>query len=107
MAYCHRDGDSRSCGATTIVSGQNFVFVDSHLWSVDGDGNTDVDDGYDNNDENYDKNEDNNENANVNDSNNLSISLESLGIDEGLREIMTSPKSDTSDKQKWYKTEAI
>jgi uncharacterized Zn-binding protein involved in type VI secretion len=41
MAYCHRDGDSRSCGATTIVSGQNFVFVDSHLWSVDGDGNTD------------------------------------------------------------------
>lgn len=41
MAYCHRDGDARSCGASTIVTGQDFVFVDGHLWSVDGDENTD------------------------------------------------------------------
>jgi uncharacterized Zn-binding protein involved in type VI secretion len=41
MAISHRNGDSRACGATTIVSGQNFVTVDGALWSVDGDNNTD------------------------------------------------------------------
>lgn len=41
MGYSHRHGDSRACGATTIVSGQNFVTVEGNLWSVDGDNNTD------------------------------------------------------------------
>jgi len=41
MAYSHRNGDVRSCGATTIVSGQNFVTVDGQLWAVDGDQDTD------------------------------------------------------------------
>jgi uncharacterized Zn-binding protein involved in type VI secretion len=41
MAYSHRNGDSRECGATTIVSGQDFVKVDGQLWAVDGDPNTD------------------------------------------------------------------
>jgi hypothetical protein len=41
MAYSHRDTDSRACGATTIVSGQDFVTVDDKLWSVNGDDNTD------------------------------------------------------------------
>jgi uncharacterized Zn-binding protein involved in type VI secretion len=41
MAYSHRNGDSRTCGATTIVTGQNFVKIDGQFWSVDGDGNTD------------------------------------------------------------------
>ena len=40
MAYAHRQGDMRACGATTIVSGQTFVNVDGKLWSVDGDKNT-------------------------------------------------------------------
>ena len=41
MAYAHRQDDTRSCGATTIVSGQTFVKVDGKLWSVDSDNNTD------------------------------------------------------------------
>jgi uncharacterized Zn-binding protein involved in type VI secretion len=41
MPAIHRDGDSRACGATTIVTGQDFVSVDGHLWAVEGDGNTD------------------------------------------------------------------
>lgn len=41
MANAHRNGDARACGATTIVSGQDFVLVDGELWSVDGDDNTD------------------------------------------------------------------
>ena len=41
MAYSHRQNDARACGATTIVSGQDFVLVDGKLWSVDGDNNTD------------------------------------------------------------------
>ena len=41
MAYAHRDGDARACGATTIVAGQSFVTIDGKLWSVDGDNNTD------------------------------------------------------------------
>jgi uncharacterized Zn-binding protein involved in type VI secretion len=41
MAYSHRHGDSRACGATTIVVGQDFVTIEGQLWSVDGDPNTD------------------------------------------------------------------
>lgn len=36
----HRQGDLRSCGATTIVTGQNFVKVNGQLWAVEGDQNT-------------------------------------------------------------------
>lgn len=41
MAYSHRQTDARVCGATTIVSGQDFVTIDGQLWAVDGDPNTD------------------------------------------------------------------
>ncbi len=41
MAYSHRHGDSRACGATTIVVGQDFVTIEGQLWSVNGDPNTD------------------------------------------------------------------
>ena len=41
MPPVHRHGDARTCGATTIVSGQSTVFVNSKLWAVEGDGNTD------------------------------------------------------------------
>jgi uncharacterized Zn-binding protein involved in type VI secretion len=41
MAAIHRQDDSRTCGATTIVSGQSTVFAGGKLISVDGDGNTD------------------------------------------------------------------
>lgn len=41
MAYSHRNNDTRVCGASTIVSGQDFVKVDGQLWSVDGDPNSD------------------------------------------------------------------
>jgi len=37
----HRHGDSRVCGATTIVSGQNKVYINKRLVSVEGDTNTD------------------------------------------------------------------
>jgi uncharacterized Zn-binding protein involved in type VI secretion len=40
MAYAHRQDDQRSCGATTIVSGQSFVTVDGKLWAVENDQNT-------------------------------------------------------------------
>lgn len=40
MANAHRATDTRSCGATTVVNGQNFVRVDGLLWSVNGDPNT-------------------------------------------------------------------
>lgn len=40
MVDVHRHGDLRSCGATTIVSGQGFVYVDGQLWSVEGDNNS-------------------------------------------------------------------
>jgi hypothetical protein len=43
MAICHRNGDARACGATTVVSGQDFVKVDGQLWAVNGDPNTDGD----------------------------------------------------------------
>lgn len=40
MPAVHRHGDARSCGATTIVSGQSSVFVETKLFSVQGDPNT-------------------------------------------------------------------
>ena len=45
MTQVHRNGDLRVCGATTVVSGQNFVFVDDKLWAVEGDKNSDGDGG--------------------------------------------------------------
>jgi hypothetical protein len=39
MAYSHRDGDSRACGASTTVTGQDFVIVEGALWAVNGDPN--------------------------------------------------------------------
>lgn len=40
MTICHRNGDSRDCGATTTVVGQSFVKVNGQLWAVEGDPNT-------------------------------------------------------------------
>lgn len=40
MPGCHRNGDSRYCGAATIVSGQSTVFVNNRLWAVNGDPDT-------------------------------------------------------------------
>jgi len=35
MPYgAHRNGDSRSCGATTVVNNQSKVFVNNQLWAV-------------------------------------------------------------------------
>lgn len=36
----HRNGDLRICGATTIVAGQNTVYVNNRLWAVDNDPNS-------------------------------------------------------------------
>jgi uncharacterized Zn-binding protein involved in type VI secretion len=36
MSKAHRDGDSRSCGATTVVQNQSTVFVNGKLWAVKG-----------------------------------------------------------------------
>ena len=36
----HRQGDSRSCGASTVVTGQNSVYINGRLASVQGDPNT-------------------------------------------------------------------
>lgn len=40
MAISHRDNDSRSCGAQTIVIGQDFVTVNDKLWAVKDDINS-------------------------------------------------------------------
>lgn len=40
MTEAHVNGQLRSCGATTIVSGQNFVKVDGQLWAVENDQNS-------------------------------------------------------------------
>lgn len=40
MPYCHRATDARACGATTMVTGQDFVTVNGKLWAVHGDKNT-------------------------------------------------------------------
>jgi hypothetical protein len=37
MPGAHRNGDSRFCGASTIVVGQSTVFVNGILWAVEGD----------------------------------------------------------------------
>jgi hypothetical protein len=40
MPPSHRNGDSRTCGASTVVSGQSTTYVDGKLWSVEGDPNS-------------------------------------------------------------------
>ncbi len=40
MSYAHKHGDQRSCGATTIVTGQSFVKIGGQLWAVENDQNT-------------------------------------------------------------------
>jgi len=40
MPSAHRNGDSRACGATTVVTGQSTVFVNGQLWAVLNDPNT-------------------------------------------------------------------
>lgn len=37
MPRSHRNGDTRYCGATTIVGGQSSVYVNGRLWAVNGD----------------------------------------------------------------------
>lgn len=39
MPKAHRNGDSRTCGGTTIVTNQSTVYVNGELWSVVGDMN--------------------------------------------------------------------
>lgn len=45
MPGAHRHGDSRFCGATTKVIGQNKVTVNGKLWAVEGDIDTHCDQG--------------------------------------------------------------
>lgn len=40
MAGVHRNTDSRACGASTNVTGQNTVYVNNKLCSVHGDPNS-------------------------------------------------------------------
>lgn len=40
MFKVHRNGDSRTCGASTVVVGQSTVFVNGVLWAVKGDVNS-------------------------------------------------------------------
>lgn len=42
MPGAHRHGDSRFCGAHTIVQGQGTVTVNGKLWAVNGDPETHV-----------------------------------------------------------------
>lgn len=37
MPGAHREGDKRFCGASTIVTHQNSVYVNDRLWAVHGD----------------------------------------------------------------------
>ena len=37
MPAAHRNGDLRTCGATTSVTGQSTVTVNGKLWAVLGD----------------------------------------------------------------------
>ena len=37
MPAAHRNGDLRACGAITVVTWQNTVFVNGKLWAVLGD----------------------------------------------------------------------
>lgn len=36
MPEAHRNGDSRTCGAATVVQNQSTVFVNGELWAVEG-----------------------------------------------------------------------
>lgn len=45
MPQAHRNTDSRFCGASTIVTGQSTVFVNSLLWAVEGDKDTHCNEG--------------------------------------------------------------
>ncbi len=40
MPLAHRNGDSRICGAATVVVGQSTVSVNGRLWAVHGDPNS-------------------------------------------------------------------
>lgn len=40
MSAIHRHGDSRSCGASTVVAGNSTVFANGKLVSVNGDPNS-------------------------------------------------------------------
>ena len=40
MARAHREGDSRTCGATTNVTQQSSVYVNNKLWAVQNDPST-------------------------------------------------------------------
>lgn len=40
MSAVHRDGDSRTCGASTVAQGQSTVYVNGKLCAVSGDPNT-------------------------------------------------------------------
>jgi len=40
MTAIHRNTDSRACGASTVVAGQNTVFANDLLVSVNGDPNS-------------------------------------------------------------------
>jgi len=40
MTAIHRNGDSRACGAATVVAGQSTVHANGQLISVAGDPNT-------------------------------------------------------------------
>lgn len=40
MALAHLFAGARTCGATTVVDGQSFVFINGKLWAVDNDPNT-------------------------------------------------------------------
>jgi hypothetical protein len=39
MPPIHRDGDPRTCGAATVVTGQSTVYSEGKLWAVEGDPN--------------------------------------------------------------------
>lgn len=40
MTAVHRDGDSRSCDASTVVEGNSSVYINGKLCSVHGDPNS-------------------------------------------------------------------
>lgn len=40
MPASHRQDDARSCGATTIVEGQDFCYCNGKLWAVENDPET-------------------------------------------------------------------
>lgn len=40
MPNAHTHGQSRICGATTVVTGQSTVYVNGKLWAVKGDPDT-------------------------------------------------------------------